>query len=876
LCIFQKIVPFPLGTDFILIIKPETMRLLICIFVLSIIGLSPGNAQTEMTVKGGDFSTSGGRIFWMGANYRKEWNTPIKVPVINLATEKGGLTPVKEGGGKQTRSLRLVDASGREYTLRSIQKFITSKTLPGDLQSEAAADLVSDGVSASYPYASLSVQPLADAAGVQYGKVRLVYIGDDPKLGEFRAKFANSLYTLEERLPDGYNKAFDSEEVAEKLEKDNDNKVDQQALLRARILDMFVMDLDRHEDQWNWVATDNPGGKGKTYIPIPKDRDQAFYINRGVLPGFVKGRSLVPQLEGFKPAAKSITRFNFAARNVDRFFLNELTQQDWKTAAEKFVSQMTDAVIDKAIAQQPEEIRSISGPWIAETLKARRGLLVAEVMEYYAFISQTVSITGSDKRELYTVTRNSDGSASVVVHKIEKDGSQGPKMYDRNFDAQVTKEIRVYGFDGEDKFVMNGDNDKIKVRLIGGGGEDAFENATKQGGAMIYDRADGNNKVTGRFTNKMSNDTAINSFDRLGFKYPFQSVFATIGYNPDDGLFLGPTFKFIRHGFRKTPFKSLHQFKASYAFSTKAVNIVYHNEFMSVLGDRTDIVTDIDYKGPNGTSNFFGYGVNSIYDKTKTGKFRFYRIRYDLGDISLQLRQRLTKNFMLQFGPTYQFYSMDSVDALNKTRNVVLNTVASGLNPATVFERQSYIGAKLSIIIDSRDNLVLPEKGVNWVNTIRILKGLGDNSYDKVTQLNTDFAFYLNLVPDRLTFANRIGAGTTLGDGFEFFHAQYLGSDDHLRGFRKQRFAGKTKFYNQAELRLRLANFRTYLFPGALGIMAFVDVGRVWVENDPNKKMLSGYGGGFWFSPLRRLMITFSYAISSEDKIPLVGLGWQF
>ena len=55
-------------------------------------------------------------------------------------------------------------------------KFITDKTLPGELQSEAAADLVSDGVSASYPYASLSMQTLADAAGVPYGKVKLVYI----------------------------------------------------------------------------------------------------------------------------------------------------------------------------------------------------------------------------------------------------------------------------------------------------------------------------------------------------------------------------------------------------------------------------------------------------------------------------------------------------------------------------------------------------------------------------------------------------------------------------------------------------------------------------------------------------------------------------
>jgi hypothetical protein len=878
---FKKSYLFKSGLTFNLNHKPATMRLLSLFIVCFFLAISQSNAQTDSVAsKAGTFSTSGGRYFWMGSNYRKEWNTPVKAPVLNLATEKGGLTPIKKGGGKQTKSLRLEDASGREYTLRSIQKFITDKTLPGDLQSEAAADLVSDGVSASYPFASLSMQPLADAAGVPYGKVKLVYVPDDPKLGEFRADFANSLATFEERIPASVNKAFNTDEVAEKLEDDNDNTVDQQALLRARILDMFVMDLDRHEGQWNWGATDNANGKGKTYFPIPKDRDQAFYINRGMLPGLVKGRSLVPQLEGFKPAAKSISRFNFAARNLDRFFLNQLTEEDWKTAAEKFVSQMTDAVIDKAMQMQPHEIRSISTEMIASTLKARRNNIVAEVMEYYTFISQIVSVTGSDKKELYDITRNSDGTALVQVYKIDKDGAQSTKMYERKFVPLVTREIRVYGMDGQDKFVMHGDNDKIKVRLIGGGGEDAFENAgSKQAGAIVYDRTDGGNKITGAFTSKMSNDSAVNSFDRLGYKYPFQSVFFMLGYNPDDGLFLGPTFKYIRHGFRKTPYKSLHQFKALYAFSTKAVNVKYNNEFISAMGDKTDIITDIEYKGPNNTSNFFGYGVNSVYDKTKTGKFKFYRIRYDLGDVSLQIRQRFSDKVMLTFGPTYQWYSMDKDEPLNKVRNVVLNTVAAGLNPATIFKKQSYVGARVSLVVDSRDSKVLPEKGVNWVSTAKLLKGLGDNSYDKVTQFNSDFSFYVNLVPGRLVFANRTGGGFTMGDlgkNFEFFHAQYLGSDDNLRGFRKERFAGKAKFYNQAEMRLQLATFRTYLFPAAFGVVAFYDVGRVWVDNDNIKKIHSGYGGGIWFAPLRRLLITLSYAVSKEDNIPLIGLGWKF
>ncbi len=86
----------------------------------------------------------------------------------------------------------------------------------------------------------------------------------------------------------------------------------------------------------------------------------------------------------------------------------------------------------------------------------------------------------------------------------------------------------------------------------------------------------------------------------------------------------------------------------------------------------------------------------------------------------------------------------------------------------------------------------------------------------------------------------------------------------------------RANFINQTELRLKLANFRTYLFPGSFGIYAFHDFGRVWVENDNDNKMLSGYGGGLWFSPLKRILISLGYGTSKEDRLITFGLGWKF
>jgi len=52
-----------------------------------------------------------------GENYRKEWATPTTLPVIHISEIHGGLTPLQLGGGFQSKSLRLKDASGKEWII---------------------------------------------------------------------------------------------------------------------------------------------------------------------------------------------------------------------------------------------------------------------------------------------------------------------------------------------------------------------------------------------------------------------------------------------------------------------------------------------------------------------------------------------------------------------------------------------------------------------------------------------------------------------------------------------------------------------------------------------------------------------------------------
>ncbi len=113
--------------------------------------------------------------FWMGDNYRDIWNTAVELPVFDLGSEKGGLIILKRGGGQQTRSLRLEDKNGKQYVLRSVNKYV-EKALAENMQNTIAENAVQDGISASHPFSAVTVPLLADAAGVMHANPKIVWV----------------------------------------------------------------------------------------------------------------------------------------------------------------------------------------------------------------------------------------------------------------------------------------------------------------------------------------------------------------------------------------------------------------------------------------------------------------------------------------------------------------------------------------------------------------------------------------------------------------------------------------------------------------------------------------------------------------------------
>src|SRR5688572_26374319 len=280
-----------------------------------------------------------------GNNYRTEWSTPVTLKVFNINNEKGGFKIEGIGGGKQTKSLHLIDKKGVEWTLRTIDKDPTA-AIPQNFRQSFASNIVQDMISAAHPYAPLAIPTLADTADILVATPEFFFVPDDPALGYYKPFFANKVCMLERRDPDENKESLSSFKLFNKMREDNDHTVNQEAVLTARLLDMLVADWDRHFDQWKWTTRDT--GQGRNYIPIPRDRDQAFFHSDGFIVRYIS-RSRLTFLKGLQYDIPRINELNIVAKDFDRLFLNNIDETTWSNTATDFSKKLTDQKIAAAV-----------------------------------------------------------------------------------------------------------------------------------------------------------------------------------------------------------------------------------------------------------------------------------------------------------------------------------------------------------------------------------------------------------------------------------------------------------------------------------------------------------------------------------------------
>jgi outer membrane translocation and assembly module TamA len=144
-------------------------------------------------------------------------------------------------------------------------------------------------------------------------------------------------------------------------------------------------------------------------------------------------------------------------------------------------------------------------------------------------------------------------------------------------------------------------------------------------------------------------------------------------------------------------------------------------------------------------------------------------------------------------------------------------------------------------------------------------------------QSGGSLSFYTDfLLKDHIVIASSFGLNHNFGN-FEIPQAQYLGFRQNLRGYRYQRFAGRTRAYNNTELRIKFSDVNFYLFKGPLGVTGFHDVGRVWSDGESSKTWHKGYGGGIWLAPFNKVVVSGLLTFSEEESaLPFVTFGFYF
>lgn len=317
--------------------------------------------------------------FWMGDGYRDLWATPIHAPVVDVGGFAGGLTPLRRGGGRQTRALRLKGADGHEYSFRSIDKDQAGALAP--IPRALMGRIRQDQVSALHPAAGLVAAGLEDAAGIPNATPVLGVMPSSPRLAAFRADFAGLPGTLQVVARAGFvgaDPVLSTDELWPAVARAPRERVDARAYLAVRLMDVYLGDWDRHAGQLRWGRTARGGG---TWIPIPRDRDYAFADYRGVIPGIA--RRFDPKIVRFDSDYRDLRGLLVKSREMDARLLCALPPATWDSTAAAMARALSDGAIAAAIGRMPREYVARSAP-LAATLRARRDHLPQAGRRFHA------------------------------------------------------------------------------------------------------------------------------------------------------------------------------------------------------------------------------------------------------------------------------------------------------------------------------------------------------------------------------------------------------------------------------------------------------------------------------------------------------------
>ncbi|MFC4221001.1 metallophosphoesterase [Flagellimonas marina] len=836
-----------------------------------------------------EIDKSGFHKWLWGERYRKYYATKVKAPTVRLDTLFGGLTVVRKGGGNQSNSLRLADSEGREYVMRGLRKSaerylqaiaFQDQYIIGQFEDTYTENLLLDLYTGAHPYAPFTIAKLSDAVDIYHTNPKLYYIPKQSVLGDFNTDFGDGLYMIEEHVSEGHDdlesfgktkKIESTYDLINKLRKDEEFKIDQREYVKARLFDILLGDWDRHVDQWRWAEFKSEDGT-KIYKPIPRDRDQVFSRwGDGLIMQF--GSRSVPSLrifEGFHDEIRSVKGFSSSPRTfaLDMALLSETDMQIWVDQA-KFIQQhINETAIDDAFTAFPEEVRDKTVDDIKNILLARKENLVETAREYFAVLNKYSVITGTDKDDYFSINSLTDGGLEVTGYRI-KGGEKADIFFQKVYDPKYTKEIWVYGLDDDDVFEVHAQTSKIKIRIVGGQNNDVYKIGEESKKTFVYDFKTKKNTYDEAFGGKIHrlNDYETNTYEFLKIKASNNQLLPTIGFNPDDGFRIGLTDTYTYNAFRQNPFTQQHTFNAAYYFATAGFDFGYKGEFANVT-NKVNLEIQARFTSPNFTLNFFGFGNETENnDDDEPLGLDYNRVKLRTLQFAPSLVWRGYLGSKVRVGVSYEDIEVEATEDRFINDFFLANGEEQHLN---------FFGVDAEYSYSNTDNEAFPTLGMSF--------GLLGGYKTNLTESGRSFGYMIPSLSvnhrlcsnGRLVLATKVKGHINIGDDFEFYQAASIGGNNGLRGFRFQRFTGKTAFYQSSDLRYSFRRTQTGLLPVTPGIYGGFDYGRVWFPGEDSNQWHNSYGGGFFVNGVDILTANFGLFNSVDGLRFAFGVGFGF
>ncbi len=815
-----------------------------------------------------------------GEHYRAFYGKDVNAPLVLLDTLMGGLAPVKRGGGQQSKSLRLEDKHGRQYVMRALKKstikFLQANAFQeayiGDVLDDTAVDkLLADFYTTSHPYTPFAIAGLSDAVGVNHTNPILYYVPKQATLGVYNDEFGDELYMIEEHVGDtqleakSFGKPQDilsTADVLQVINKSGKSVVDESMYIRARLFDMLLGDWDRHEDQWRWALYKNEDGT-EYCSPIPRDRDQAFSKYDGALVSFIT--RMIPglrKMQTYDEDIRSVKWFASSPYHLDLTLIHASDWDEWEKQAEHIQKGLSNDDIVKAFEAIPEEIQGATIEGIKRKLQGRRDNLKEIAKAYFLYLNKFQVITGTQKSDDFTITRLPDGKTTVKIDR--KDLGLLNQTYSRN----ITKEIWIFGLDGKDTFLVEGEGDHpIKIKIVGGKKHDTynFKNTRK---VKLYDYKSKANTVVNKRSKKwLVDDYGLNNYDHKKVKHSFNQQLPLIAFNPDDGVKIGIVSNHTSYNLQRNPFTYKHSINAAFYTSTSGFDLSYKGQFSNVFHNWNFGLEGL-YTSPNFSENFFGFGNETYYDKDEED-LDFNRVKIRKFKAAISLNWEGVNGGSFYFKPL-----VESFDVENTSDRFVSLLPANSL----IFDRQTYGGVEAAYNFKNKNSSAFPTMGLDAGLTLGYKTNI-DN-----TDAENSFAYVVpHLAIDHkitksgsVVFATKIAGDVLIGDNFEFYHAATIGGNNSLRGFRNERFTAKQSFYQNTDLRFPLGGLRTSLVPFRFGLTGSFDYGRVWLAGDTSKKWHNSVGASAWLIGAEAFTANLGYFNSVDGGRVVFVLGFSF